>query len=173
MLLSLVHNLYYLLLKTIKLHESYIKMLLCSCLTLLLLHCYFSFIFATFAKRPTPPQRPHLPRLCQRALGRPHAVAHLFHHWLWDHGDGRRAPERDVGPDRRRSICGRHQLRCWHRGGLGHLQWWPGPLLRPLPLVHPGGKVGDRQWCSHILSTQAGTDIWGGCWLGVVECNCS
>lgn len=126
------------------------------------LHCYLSVVPAAAPpKNHRPSQLPHLPRLCQRAPRRPHALAHLLHHRLRDHRDGGRAPERDVRLDRRRGVRGRHQLGRRHRGGLGHLQRRPGPLLRPLPLVHPGGKVGDRKWRSHVLHTQAGAGRLG------------
>lgn len=136
-----------------------------ACLTVLLPH--LSSIFATVPTQSSP-QLPNLPRLCQWALGRPHAFTHIFHHRLRDHWDGRRAPERDVWLNRRRGVCRWYQLRRRHRGGLRHLQRWPRPVLRPLPLVHPGGKVGDQQCWPHITCTQAGTVIWGGCWLGLM-----
>lgn len=134
-----------------------------ACLTVLLPHLSFIFV-----PTQSSPQLPNLPRLCQWALGGPHALTHIFHHRLGDHRDGRRAPERDVRFNRRRGVRGRHQLGRRHRRGLRHLQRWPGPVLRPLPLVHPGGKVGDQQCWPHITCTQAGTVIWDGCWLGLM-----
>lgn len=127
-------------------------------LTLFIAPLYLSLVLATISKLPTR-QLPDLQRLCKWAPGRPHALSDLLHHGLGDHRAGGRASERDVRPDGRRGLCGRHQLRCRHRGGLGHLQRRPGPLLWPLPLVHPGGKVGDRQRHSHALHTQAGTGV--------------
>lgn len=134
-----------------------------ACLTVLLPHLSFICV-----PTQSSPQLPNLPRLRQWALGWPHALTHIFHHRLGDHWDGRRASKRDVRFNRRRGIRGRHQLRRRHGGGLRHLQRWPGPVLRPLPLVHPGGKVGDQQCWPHITCTQAGTVVWGGCWLGLL-----